>query len=442
MADIGLAVVLTLKKLIGTVSSSNFSIGLLFAKHTTASKFTGRTKLYTDADSVKKDFGADADEYKASLAYFSASPKPEKLRIAKRDTPVATSKKLTFSRAVISPEKIQGSVNGVTLDDTPFDTNMQTTMNNLKAKIEAIDGVASATVSSTPYLEITVLATVDYTLDLDGFTVIDNATAITVTPSTVTAGRSIFDDYSDAKNDKNDFYLILATDRSDGLTMSLARILEAEFKMFGFATSTSAVKTTVTTDIVSKLKSKAFEKTWAFWHQTLSEFADCAFAGNILAYPPGQAQYAFKTLPSITVTPLESDEITNLEDKNANIYVDIAGVNVTHKGVCVNGVFIDIVRDLAYLQAKVNENMVAYIIAQPKIPGGQLGIDNICDNLRLSLLQMNKEGIITPDFKIIKPKLSDIPANSRINRILDKISFVINIQGAWIKVILDGTALA
>jgi len=437
--NIDLVVTLNLIKVLSTLSLASFSIPLVFQKSATASKFSGQTKLYTSLDTVKTDFGSGSDEYKAISAIFAQDPKPQKVRVAKRATPVAVEKTLSFSRPLVSGETVDGVVNGVTLTSVVFDTNMATTLGALRTQILAIAGIDTVTVASNT-LEIVALD--DYSLDISGFVVTGNATAITATVSTDVAGSTIVDDFYAAKNDKNDFYYCLAVDRSDGLFTSLARVVETEDKMCGYASSTSAIKTTATTDIMSKLKNLSLENALNLFHHDLSEYADFAWAGVFLGYAPGVAQPALKTLKGVTPSPLSPDEIQNVLDKNCNVYIDIADTGATNDGRTAKGTFADFVRDLHYLKAVVNTDMVNLFLSTPKITGNDNGIKLVGSTLRLSLNQIVKDTIIEDDFIINLPKIGDIPNTSRLNRILDSVSFIVKLQGAFIKVVLDGTALA
>lgn len=104
---------------------------------------------------------------------------------------------LVFSADLVSSNSVAGTVNGTALTATVYATSHAATMAAIATKIEAIDGVASATVGGANDRTITVLAEDGTAISASGFVVTLGASQATVTQTNTTT--DVFQGVSGAK---------------------------------------------------------------------------------------------------------------------------------------------------------------------------------------------------------------------------------------------------
>lgn len=435
MDNIDLILDLKISRQVGGITTAGLNIACLLATTVALSSFgAGITKLYSDASSVAKDFGSSSAVAKAATAYFAQNPASSKLRVATRGTAVAPVHEILFTGPLVTGNKVNGYVNGYELSETEFDTSSSETLSDIAGKIALINGIASAVVGTN---KITVTASANYSLDLTGFVVTEGTSRPDVSIDITTEGYSIVDDINNAIADKNDWYALLSVSTNQGDIISAARRLNSEIKIGTFLSDSSAIKTTSTTDIASICKNAGFSRSSITYHQSRNEFLDSAWTSQQLAENPGQSVWALKTLEGITVSPLNSSEIANIQDKNCNVYVEVGGSGTTSKGVMMNGVPIEVTRDIDYVQLKIQEDFVSFFKKTKKVPYTQAGVDKTISVLDFVLKRMVNQGILAT-YTITKPKLTDISTNDKANNILPDVYFEAVLAGSLKKVIIRG----
>lgn len=432
-----LVVDLSIMKKIGTSLQLAFNIACLF---TTATPITGyttnKTKLYTDADSVAKDWGADTAPHKKATAYFSQSPSSNQLRIAKRSTPVATIKTLTVSATLTAGAKINGIVNGVALEETSFDTSHSATMTALAAKIAAIAGIASAVVSTNV---ITITASVNYSLDLDSFEISGVTPALTIAIATTTAGSSISNDISAAKIEVNDWYEVFLDSTNAGDILSTAKAIEALPKIATLLSSdTNILNSAITNDIASELKKRNFARTNINYHHAPSEAFDAAIVSRCLGEAPGQAMRFNRDVTGPSITSLDSDQIKNISNKNCNCYPQMGTTGGYYNGVMANGVSIEIQRDIDYLDYRVTVELFDFLKIESKVGYDPDGVTKTMAKLKIVFESLVSENVIQPNYKLIPPNLATISTADKNAHILPNVQFEAEIKKGIKKVLIKG----
>lgn len=96
----------------------------------------------------------------------------------------AADKTYTFSRPLVSPEVVTITLNGVVLTAIPFNTDMATTLDDIKTELLTQAAVDTVTIAGNTFR---VLAKIDKSLDLS-IVISGNATVITATTTTNTVG--------------------------------------------------------------------------------------------------------------------------------------------------------------------------------------------------------------------------------------------------------------
>lgn len=247
---------------------------------------------------------------------------------------------------------------------------MQTTMGLFELALEAIDGVATATLSSTPYRVMTVVSEADYKLDMS-FTVTGITNPPVATIATTTAGRAIDDDILEMVDNANGWFVGLTVQKNDGILLLAARTLQTLGKDFVFQTSSADVANAVSGNIVKKLKAQN-NKAFAIWHGINAEYADFAFVGNLYSDAPYVSDAIYKTLVGVTASPkvgtgaLTSTQESNLLADNCNFYRQVNTRSVTYFGVRLDGSNWSEQRDIAYLKDQVQLNVFDFLSGSKK----------------------------------------------------------------------------
>jgi hypothetical protein len=96
----------------------------------------------------------------------------------------AADKTYTFSRPLVSPEVVTITLNGVVLTAIPFNTDMATTLDDIKTELLTQAAVDTVTIAGNTFR---VLAKIDKSLDLS-IVISGNVTVITATTTTNTVG--------------------------------------------------------------------------------------------------------------------------------------------------------------------------------------------------------------------------------------------------------------
>jgi hypothetical protein len=129
-----------------------------------------------------------------------------------------------------------------------------------------------------------------------------------------------------------------------------------------------------------------------------------------------------------------------LDDKNVNYMIGIAGVNVTQNGKVAGGEYIDIIRFIDFIQARMQEKIFATLANATKIPYTDAGIAIIEADVRTVLERGVIQGGIVPGSIVVNvPRAADISTNDKAERILTGITFSAQLSGAVQAVVINGT---
>jgi hypothetical protein len=177
------------------------------------------------------------------------------------------------------------------------------------------------------------------------------------------------------------------------------------------------------------------------YHPTLltaDSFFSEAWLGKMLPKDPGSATWNMKTLSGITAYELTSGNRTFVLNKNANIYTETAGVSLTEKGKVASGEYIDIIRGIDWLESTITEKVFAVFVNNDKIPGTDPGVTIVENAVKEALDEGVQATLITDDYTVSVPLVSDISDQDKIDRTLPDISFTATLQGAVHTVTING----
>lgn len=280
--------------------------------------------------------------------------------------------------------------------------------------------------------------------------------SIAVTPEIMTAekGLSLFPlqpvnsvttDLDLINNASNLWYALIAVDRTPSVVLQIAAWVEARIKLFGTASSDPVIINTApgtdTTSIAAQLGQLGYVRTFVMYHQDAAyDYPEAAWFGAVLPLEPGSETWKFKTLNGISYSNLTTTQSLNALGKKANTYEFVGGVGITANGTVAQGEYIDIVRGIDWLTARIQEFVFAILVRNPKIPYTDSGIAAIqAEVLRVLQLGIANDFIADdPEPTCTVPLAADVPPADKANRILRNVRFQATLSGAIHAVFIKG----
>lgn len=423
------------------IERAGFGVPLILASDCPVG-FTERVRFYNDVTEVDDDFATTTATYKMAAAFFAQSPKPERVAVGRMASKFTQRWQITPVAA--NSTVYEGTFNGNALSYTSDSSATVTEIiAGLKADIDALS--LGVTVSDqTTYMRIIANTAGDvFSFQSSDLSLIgafqDHDTSSTLAT-----------DLAAIADEDNSWYGILYPANSKADADAIADWAEANKKLFIAAVSDSRGLTLATgsdanTSTQANLASQAFERTAQVYHPDVLAFADAAWAGTALTSDPGSETWNAKTLAGVSVVTLSTTYRTRLSDKKCNAYQLFAGVNMLTTGILCSGEFVDVTRFRDWLEATMSEDITAAIAAASaagkKIPYTDAGVAVITGIVRSVLLRGVEVGGLASDPapKVTAPKVADISAVDKGNRLLPDIKFDGVLAGAIHKVQIRGT---
>ena len=215
------------------ISQAGFGTVLILTQQANAGYGSDLVREYADMAEVGGDWDSADEAYKAAQSAFSQDPTPAKVKIGLADPTAAGVYTLTFAADLVTGNTGTVTVNGTPVSYT-FATSQQATANALAAAIDALEGIASAVVSATPYRVITVTSDEGYPLTITASAITGGASQTTLTPAETTPAVTLPDSLDAVVEADNDWYgLVIAEDKTKANILNVAAWVEARVKIFG-----------------------------------------------------------------------------------------------------------------------------------------------------------------------------------------------------------------
>ena len=427
-----------------TVSRAGFGTPLILAYH---DRFAEQYRVYGSLTEMTEGnvFFPNGIPYRLAAAAFAQSPRPQQVVVGRRATPVIRDVKLTPKTPLLA-----STAYAVTIDDETFTftTDATPTVAEITAGLAALIDAGGADVKAT-----------DNTTDLD----VETADAPGGTPTAGQPFRIEFDPSQWTFNDNTadaavdtdlanllavytDFYGVV-TDLWDATNITdLATAVESAAVplLYSAETQDTDVVETGSSDIASTLNSSAFDRTFLMYAYDIDPSPAAAWLGKQLPTDPGSTTWKFKTLATISASELTTGEITFADGKSCNTYTTAGGINITAEGVTTSAEFIDVIRFVDWLQARIKENVFRALAVNPKIPYTDSGIQAIVSEVEGVLRQGVFNGGLNGDEDLIvtAPLAADVSSATRATRVLPDIEFIATLAGAIHKTIIRGKVVA
>jgi hypothetical protein len=213
-------------------------------------------------------------------------------------------------------------------------------------------------------------------------------------------------------------------------------------------------------DIAEQLRAIGYTRTALVWHERDAEYVDAAWAGRMLPEDPGTETWAWKALVGPLPIGLSQSQRENLTGgqrigpggKNANVYYALsAETSRMWKGVVANGLWIDVVRYVDSLHARLQVACANFVLGQTgKVAYTAAGIEGLAAQVRAVLEGDRVAGklapvvsadgrILVPAYSVTSPDLATISLANRQARVLPPITFTARLSGALHELDVNGT---
>lgn len=407
-----------------SVSQAGFGVPMILGQHT---KFAERIRFYTSFAGVEADFTSSDAEYQAAAALFAQAKKPTRIAIGRRTAPVA--QVIDFTPTVVNAFTYTVTINGTI--HSFLSSGAATAaeiINGLLALINA--GAQASKVTATNAGPDT---TLKVTSDVVGesFTY---ANSLNLTPAETTAHNGVDSDLAaiDLENPARDWYMLGLTSRAAADIRVAAGVIETQRRMFIACSDDADVITTATDDIASYLELLAYNRTAYLYSEDQANYPEFAWMGLVLPEDPGSETWKFKTLAGVATDSLTATAETNLAAKKANFYTLIAGVGITQEGAVASGEFIDVIRGIDWLQARIEEAVFGRLASSVKVPYTDAGAAIIENEVKAILAQAVRVGLLSdnPAPSTSVPLVADVATASRAARLLPDVEFDGTLAGA------------
>lgn len=262
--------------------------------------------------------------------------------------------------------------------------------------------------------------------------------AASASPSTETWVEAL----AAVEQENNSWFGLTTETHTEADVLALAGAIEGRKKIYGVSSPSADIKTTSTTDLLSKLKLLGYDKTFCIFSENAdTEFPECALMAYQLQEQPGSNTWAYKDLTGVTVSSLSSTASSNISGKNGITFEEIGGARATTEGKMVGGEYIDVMVFALWLEARMTERIWFRLANSKKIPYTQAGATIIEAEIRAQLTEGVRVGGIAPApaFQVYVPNVLDLEPNLRASRIFEGITFEARLAGAIHKVKIRGS---
>lgn len=244
--------------------------------------------------------------------------------------------------------------------------------------------------------------------------------------------------------DRN-WYGLISTDHSQATILAIAAWAQSHVVLFGSSSNQGAIINIPagedTTSLAALLLQQNYTRTFLMYHQDAGfDYPEAAWMGRVLPLEPGSETWAFKGLNSVSYSDLTTTQSNNAHNKNTNTYEFVGGVGITYPGKVVSGEWIDVIRGIDWLTARIKEAVFSLFVNNNKVPYTDAGIATIQAAIMGVLNIAVGNGLLTNDpAPIVRvPLARDVPAVDKNNRILRNVTFEATLQGAIHQVVIRG----
>ncbi len=237
----------------------------------------------------------------------------------------------------------------------------------------------------------------------------------------------------------NAWYGLIAGTRTLADQQEVADWTETAGKLYIAATASKAA----TADLLAYVDSNSLDRTAVIYHSTSDlsgddDFADAAWLGKMFPKNPGTSNWAFKTLAAVAADALSATEQNTLEGVSGNYYIEAAGIPITRLGTVGSGEYLDVIRGLDWLEARIQQEVYGILTNNEKVPFTDAGVQLLAAALRAVLQEAIDVGLLA-SFEVTSPKVANVSTADKGNRLLPDVNFTAILAGAINVIEINGT---
>lgn len=253
-----------------------------------------------------------------------------------------------------------------------------------------------------------------------------------------------------AQND-NAYGVILAGLPNQDI-LDAAATIEGLTKLLIVSASDEDIAKSGDEDLASQLKDAGFNRTGlCYTKENAQGVLEGAWMGSQLPQTPGSNNWAWKSLPGVSVDKITPNQqtilygvpVAGVAGKNVNVYQSLGGANVTFPGMAASGQYFDITIGIDWLTANVQTAVYSLLVNSPKIPYTTAGVTSLLNAVNKVMQIAVSNGLLdgsdpeNPVF-VRADSVDDVPLNQRAQRISPNIYFGGRLQGAINSVVIRG----
>lgn len=326
---------------------------------------------------------------------------------------------------------------------------------NVQNATQIAEGL-SAEINADPLLPYSSSVNPDGSLEIVA-TGVENKFSVDVSPGIMSSYISLFinplvpavapaTDLDAINNENDQWYALIATERTQATVKAIADWIESHIKIFGTASSDPRIINIApgsdTSSIAAVLNMAGYVRTFVMYHQDAeNDYPEAAWFGKVLPLEPGSETWKFKTLNGISYSNLNTTQSNYALGKKANTYEFVGGVGITANGTMAQGEYIDIIRGVDWLRARIQEYVYSVLVRNPKVPYTDSGIAVIqAEVLRALKLGIDNDFLSDSPVPVVTvPAAANVPPTDKANRILRNVKFQATLAGAIHAVVIRGT---
>jgi len=440
------------------VTRKSFGIPCVIGRHDAYPELAREYNLATALDDMVEDgFFPDQPIYRVVRDLASPTNKPEKVIIGKLTTAFTQKFEITcinatpdedrvYSFILWAPPDVSTPATPLASVGTPISYTVlsgDTGTDVAIALSTAVDAIVDISEDGTPATAVAAF-TADNPDEMWYVTGIDERY---LRFKDTSVDSSLVSDLTAIREVNNSWYgLNLADPNSTARVLALAADTETREQIFGYTTHDGDVgidtsgEALIDQDVMSQLYAAGYNRTFGLYSGNQGRYAASNWMSTMFVTDPGSATWCYKTLPGITVDDLTASFIGYVDGKNGNWYETIAGLNVTQTGKMASTEWLDNIRGLDWLVARLRERVFELKANAPKIPFTDPGILMIVSAVDAQLQEGISKGYIAADPQpfVTAPQASAVSTANKTERTLPDVYFEGVLQGAIHKTIING----
>lgn len=418
------------------VARAGFGVPLLLSYN--AAWSGDRVRTYNSLIDVADDFATTTVEYMTAQQAFGQSPRLQSLKIARGDLP-ATQR---YSIAVGTPVNSHVYTFNVLGEGFSQDGVVTAASDSSATNDEVVALIVTALngVTGNNYTASAVGSVGSQTVQVvadaagDWFAIeIARADIGNLTISQDHADPGVATDLAAIELEDPDWYFLLTSYNSKAYVAATAAAANALTKIYVFDandTTCATVAVASADDTFEDSFDSAFGRVSGWYHPDPSEFLAASIVGRCAPLEPGSVTFAAKSLQGTDVVSLTGTHRANIVARNANSYERKKGTNLTFNGKVFSGEYIDVVRDLDFVDDDISSAILEVIAGVDKVPFTDEGIALVEGALRGALERAESKKIFAPGWTITVPKADDVSVGDKATRTLPDVKFSATLAGA------------